>query len=91
MHWKLFNRNLASMHPSPHIKRASKLISNKKKSRKDPQPAKLDFQNSNHLHDLGHNAKGQLKISYMRAKLFAWKVYSNLREMKNNCLIIGMN
>jgi len=34
MHWKLFNRNLASMHPSPHIKRASKLISNKRKPEK---------------------------------------------------------
>jgi len=31
MHWKLFNKNSASMHPSPHIKRASKLISNKRK------------------------------------------------------------
>jgi hypothetical protein len=49
----------------------------------------LDFQNSNHLHDLGHNAKGQLTISYMLAKLFAQKVDSNFREMKNNCLILA--
>jgi hypothetical protein len=60
-----------------------------KKTRKDPQPTKLDFQNSNHLHDLGRNAKGQLTISYMLAKLFAQKVDSNLREMKNNCLILA--
>jgi hypothetical protein len=44
----------------------------------------LDFQNSNDLHDLGRNAKGQLTISSMLAKLFAQKVDSNLREMKNN-------
>jgi len=34
MHSKLFNRNSASTHPSPHIKRASKLISNKRKPEK---------------------------------------------------------
>jgi hypothetical protein len=34
MHWKLFNRNSASMHPNPHGKRASKLISNKRKPEK---------------------------------------------------------
>jgi hypothetical protein len=61
-----------------------------KKTRKYLQPTtKLDFQNSNHLHDLGRNAKGQLTISYMLAKLFAQKVDSNLREMKNNCLILA--
>jgi len=58
-----------------------------KKTRKDQQPTKLDFQNSNDLHDLGRNAKGQLTISSMLAKLFAQKVDSNLREMKNNYLI----
>jgi hypothetical protein len=42
----------------------------------------LEFQNSNHLHDLGHNAKGQLTISYMLAKLFSQKVDSNFRKMK---------
>jgi hypothetical protein len=76
MDWKLFDRNSASMHPSPHIKRASKLISNK---RKDLQPTKLDFKNSNHLHDLGRNAKGQWIISYMLAKLFAQNVDSKFR------------
>jgi hypothetical protein len=77
--------------PKPSHKKGFKTHFKQKKTRKDPQPAKLDFQNSNHLHDLGHNAKGQLTISYMLAKLFARKVDSNLREMKNNCLIIGMN
>jgi len=78
--------------PKPPHKKGFKTHLKQKKTRKNPQPAKLHFQNSNHLHDdLGRNAKGQLTISYMLAKLFAQKVYSNLREMKNNCLIIGMN
>jgi hypothetical protein len=34
MHWKLLNRISVSMHPSPHRKRASKLISNKRKPEK---------------------------------------------------------
>jgi len=46
------NRNSASMHPRPHIKRPSKPILNKNKiMTKGPQPTNLDFQNSNHLHD----------------------------------------
>ncbi len=51
----------------------------------------LDFQIFNHLYDLGHNAKGQLTISYMPAKLFVQKVDSNFREMKNIFFNIGMN
>jgi hypothetical protein len=53
-----------------------------KKTRKDPHPTKLDFQNSNHLHDLGRNARGQLTITYMLAKLFAQKVHPSFRETK---------
>jgi hypothetical protein len=49
----------------------------------------LDFQNSNHLHDLRHNANGQLTFSYMLAWLLAQKVDLNLREMKINCLILA--
>jgi hypothetical protein len=60
-----------------------------KKTRKDPHPTKLDFQNSNHLHDLGRNAKGQLTISSTLAKLFAQKVYSDFREMKKKCLLLA--
>jgi hypothetical protein len=52
------------------------------KQKKDLHPTNLDFQSSNHLHDLGHNAKRQLTISYMLSKLFAQKVDSNFREMK---------
>jgi hypothetical protein len=89
MQWKLFNRNSASMHPSPHIKRASKLILNKRKPEKTLNLPSWIFKNSNHLHDLRRNAKGQLTISYMLAKLFAQKVDSNLREMKNKCLILA--
>jgi hypothetical protein len=73
--------------PKPPRKKGFKTHLKQKKTRKDPQPTKLDFQNSNHLHDLGHNAKGQLTISYMLAKLFAQKVDSTFREMKINCLI----
>jgi len=76
--------------PKPPHKKGFKTHLKQKKTRKDPQPTKLDFQNSNHLHDdLGHNAKGQLTISYMLPKLFAQKVDSNFREMKNNCLILA--
>jgi hypothetical protein len=56
----------------PH-KKAFKTHLKQKKTTKDPQPTKLDFQNSNHLHDLGCNAKGQLTISYMLDNLFAKK------------------
>jgi hypothetical protein len=38
---------------------------------------------------LGHNAKGQLTISYMLAKSFVQKVDSNFREMKTNYLILA--
>jgi len=72
----------------PH-KKGFKTHLKQKKTRKDPQPTKLDFQNSNHLRDLGRNAKGQLTISYMLAKLFAQKVGSNFREMEINCLILA--
>jgi hypothetical protein len=75
--------------PKPPQKQGFKTHLKQKKTRKDPQPTKLDFQISNHLHDLGHNAKGQLTNNYMLAKLFAQKVDSNFREMKNNCLILA--
>jgi hypothetical protein len=39
------------MHISPNIKKVSKFMSNKRKEEK-PQPTKLDFQNSNDLHDI---------------------------------------
>jgi len=73
--------------PKPPNKNGYKTHLKQKKTRKDLQPIKLDFQNSNHLHDLGRNAKGQLTISYMLARLFAQKVDSDSREMKINCLI----
>jgi hypothetical protein len=68
--------------PKPPQKKGFKTHLKQKKTLKDPHPTMLDFQNSNHLHDLGHNAKGQLTISYMLAKLFSQKVDSNFREMK---------
>jgi len=45
--------------PKPPQKKGFKTHLKQKKTRKDLQPTKLDFQNSNHLHDLGRNAKGQ--------------------------------
>jgi len=72
--------------PKPPHKKVFKTHLKQKKTRKDPQPSKLDFQNSNHLHDQGHNAKGQLTIL---ANLFTQKVDSNSREMKINCLILA--
>jgi hypothetical protein len=91
MHWKLYQQKFSLNAPKPPHKKGFKthLKQKKKKRKKSLQPTKLDFQNSNHLHDLGHNAKGQLTISYMLAKLFAQKVDSNFREMKNNCLILA--
>jgi len=68
--------------PKPPQKTGLKTHLKQKKTRKDPHPTKLDFQNSNHLNDLGRNAKGQLTLSYMLAKLFPQKVDSNFREMK---------
>jgi len=75
--------------PKPPHKKGFKTHVKQKKTRKDSQPTKLDLKNSNHLHDLGCNAKGQLTISYMLAKLFQQKVYSNFREMKNDGLILA--
>jgi hypothetical protein len=43
MHSKLFKKNSASMHPSPHVKRASKLISNKRKPEKTCNPPSWIF------------------------------------------------
>ncbi len=75
--------------PKPPHKKGFETLLKQEKTRKDLHPTKLDFQNSNHLHDLGCNAKGQLTISYMLAKLFTQKVDSNFREMKNKCLILA--
>jgi hypothetical protein len=75
--------------PKPPHKKGFKTHLKQKKTRKDPHPTKLDFQNSNHLHDLGCNAKQPLTISYMLAKLFAQKVDSNSGEMKINYLILA--
>jgi hypothetical protein len=74
----------------PH-KKGFKTHLKQKKTQNDSQPTMLDFQIFNHLYDLGHNAKGQLTISYMPAKLFVQKVDSNFREMKNIFFNIGMN
>ncbi len=66
--------------PEPPHKKGFKTHLKQKETRKDPQPTKLGFQNSNHLHDLGHNAKGQLTTSYMLLKLFAQKVDSKFKR-----------
>ncbi len=73
---------------SPNIKKGFKTHVKQKKRRKDPQPTKLDFQNSNHLHKIWGTMQ-QLTISYMLAKSFAQKVYSIFRKMKINCLILA--
>jgi hypothetical protein len=54
MYQQKFNLNA----PKPPHKKGIKTHLEQNKKPKDPQPTKLDFQNSNHLHDLGHNAKG---------------------------------
>jgi hypothetical protein len=66
--------------PKPPHKKGLKTHLKQKETRKDPQPTKLDFQNSNHLHALGCNAKGPLTTSYMLPKLFAQKVDSKFKR-----------
>jgi hypothetical protein len=40
------------MHTKPQHKKGFKIHVKEKKRRKEPQPTKLDFQNSNDLHDI---------------------------------------
>jgi hypothetical protein len=83
------NRNSASVHPRPHIKRPSKPISNKK-NEKTTTTYQLGFSKFQPFSwHPGCNVEGEPAISYMLAKSFAQKVYSIFREMKINCLILA--
>jgi len=83
------NLNSTSMHTSPHIKKASKLISKKRKQEKTCNLPSWIFKIPTIYMTSGRNAKGQSTISYMLVKLFAQKVGLNPREMKINCLILA--
>jgi hypothetical protein len=78
------NRNSASVHPRPHIKRPSKPISNKK-NEKTTTTYQLGFSKFQPFSwHPGCNVEGEPAISCMLAKSFAQKVDSNFRKINRH-------